>query len=197
MDEKLIYYDKRSSFWKRHFDMAMDYETYLLKSDPDKVERWRESENRLPELTDEQKSRLSGFNREMNVLIYSGVWCGDCSRQGPIIKKISDACGEKVKLRLIEREASIELQEELRIVGSLRVPMVVFLSEDFWELGRFGSRTLSVYRSKAAREISRGIDIGILSPKARERELGEWMDIFERFLIILRLSPPLRKRYGD
>lgn len=197
MDEKPVYYDKRSNFWRRHFEMASDYESYLSESYSKHVARWRESESRTPALTNEQKSRLSGLDREMNVLMYCGVWCGDCSRQGAYLKSIVDTCGDNVRLRLIDRESSEELQDELRIVGALRVPVVVFLTEDFWELGRFGERTLSVYRSKAAREIRRGDDAGILSPRARERELAEWVDIFERFLLMARLSPPLRKRHND
>ena len=194
---KPVYYDKRSSFWVKHFERASDYESYLLSSDPKHAVRWRESESRAPALTDKQRRRLSDLNREMNVLMYCGVWCGDCSRQGAYLKNIVDACGDSVHLRLIDREASEELQDELRIVGALRVPVVVFLTEDFWELGRFGERTLSVYRSKAAREFGRGDDSGILSPRARERELAEWVDIFERFLLMARLSPPLRKRHND
>ena len=194
---KPVYYDKRSSFWGKHFERASDYESYLSSSDPKHAVRWRESESRAPALTDEQRRRLSDLNREMNVLMYCGVWCGDCSRQGAYLKSIADACGDSVHLRLIDREASEELQDELRIVGALRVPVVVFLTEDFWELGRFGERTLSVYKSKAAREIGRGDDAGILSPRARERELAEWVDIFERFLLMARLSPPLRKRHND
>jgi len=197
MSDKPTYYDKRSEFWKGYWERASEYEAYLQDSDPEKVPRWRDSEGRIPELTAEQLERLQGYDRELNVLFYSGVWCGDCSRQGPMLKKIADACGDKVSVRFIERDASEELQNELRILGALRVPMVVFLSEDFWEVGRFGERTLSVYRSKAAREIGRGADAGILAPNARGRELAEWVDIFERVLIMLRLSPPLRRRHGD
>ncbi|TEU09810.1 thiol reductase thioredoxin [Candidatus Bathyarchaeota archaeon] len=197
MSGKPTYYDKRSEFWKGYWGMASEYEAYLQDSDPEKVPRWRDSEGRIPELTAEQLERLQGYDRELNVLFYCGVWCGDCSRQGPMLKKISDACGDKVSVRFIERDASEELQDELRILGALRVPVVVFLSEDFWEVGRFGERTLSVYRSKAAREIGRGADAGILAPNARERELADWVDIFERVLIMLRLSPPLRRRHRD
>ena len=191
------YYDKRSDFWKRYWDMASEYEAYLQKSDPEKVPRWRDSESRIPETTEEQRERLQGYDRELNVLVYSGIWCGDCARQGPLLKKIADACGEKVNIRFIERDASEELQDELRILGALRVPTVVFLSEDFWEVGRYVEGTLSFYRSKAAREIGRGTDSGILSPKAREKELAEWVDVFEKSLIMLRLFPLLRKRHGD
>jgi hypothetical protein len=58
-------------------------------------------------------------------------------------------------------------------VGALRVPVVIFMTEDFWELGRFGERTLSVYSFKAAREIGREADPGILYPRSWERELAD------------------------
>jgi thiol-disulfide isomerase/thioredoxin len=197
MAEKPTYYDKRAEFWKRHFDVAKTYENFIDESDQGKAARWRETAERLPQLTPEQVERLRGWDRELNVLMYGGIWCGDCARQGPMLKKLADAAGEKVHLRVIDREASAELQDELRILGALRVPLAVFLSEDFWEVGRFGDRLLTVYRAKASREIGRGQPQGVLSPKALESELAEWVDIFERMLTMVRLSPPLRKRHGD
>jgi len=197
MSDKPTYYDKRSEFWKGYWEDASDYENYLAEGSPQHQERWRDSETRIPELTTEQLGRLQGYGRELNVLMYSGIWCGDCSRQGPPLEKVAQACGDKVSLRIVDRAASEELQDELRIVGATRAPIVVFLSEDFWEIARYGERTLSVYRAKAAREIGREYDAGILSPKARDRELAEWVDIFERALIMVRLSPPLRRRHGD
>ncbi len=191
------YQDKRSEFWKSLFEQSADYEEYLAKGDQSKVPRWRDSEKRIPDLTEGQLKRIRGYDRELNVLVYTGIWCGDCSRQGPLLMKIGDAIGEKANIRFIEREVSPELMDELTIVGANRVPIVVFLSEDFWEMTRFGERTLSIYRAKAAREIGREFEAGILSPKARDRELADWVDIFERVLIMLRLSPPLRKRHGD
>ena len=74
---------------------------------------------------------------------------------------------------------------------------MVFLSEDYWEVGRFGERVVTVYRAKAARDIGRSYGGGILSPRALVDEQAEWVDIFERMLIMLRLSPPLRRRHGD
>ena len=194
------YYDKRSTFWKKYYKVAKSYEDYLedsVQANPSDVMRWNDSMSRIPDLDSDQVKRLQGFNRELNVLMYSGIWCGDCARQGPLLKKVVDSCDSNVNLRFIDRKFSHELQDELRILGALRLPMVVFLSEDFWEVERYGERTLSVYRSKAAREIGRGVDQGILVPSARKKELEEWVDIFERVLIMLRLSPQLRRRYGD
>lgn len=192
-----VYQDKKSGFWKKYWDQAQSYGEFVKAASTDERGLWNDRHNRTPELTFEQVKRLAGYNRKLNILMYAGTWCGDCSRQAPILLKMAEAAGEKVELRLIDRETSTELQDELRILGALRVPVVVFLTEDFWEIGRFGERLLSVYRSKAAREINRGVDHGVLSPKSLERELSDWLDIFERMLIMVRLSPPLRKRYND
>lgn len=197
MPEKPTYYDTRSEFWKSYWNQALSYDEYLEKSDLSYVQRWIESAKRVPELSKKQIERLQGYERKLNVLVYSGIWCGDCVRQGPLLNKLVNICGQNVDIKFIERDASEELQDELRILGALRVPMTVFLTEDYWEIQRFGERTLSVYRSKMAREIGRGIDDGILSPKSRDRELSEWVDVFERVLIMIRLSPPLRRRYKD
>jgi len=191
------YYDKRSNFWRKHFEAGVTLESFMKSGKPEEVALWKERADRTPELTREQTARLEGYNRELNILVYAGTWCGDCSRQAPMLKKIVEVAGEKVRLRFIDRESSKELQDELRLVGGLRVPVVVFLTEDFWEVGRFGERLLHVYRSKAAREIGRGVDEGVLSPHALELEMAEWVDIFERMLLMVRLSPPLRRRHGD
>ena len=37
--------------------------------------------------------------------------------------------------------------------ANARVPVVVFLSEDYFEVGRFGDRLLSAYRAKGAKEL--------------------------------------------
>lgn len=191
--------DPRAGFWKKHFDQAVDYETYLDKSDPEHAQRWRELGGKLPPLTDEQVQRLRMVDRELNVLVYSGVWCGDCVRQGPMFQAIATAAGPKVNLRLIDREASPELQQELRILGGRRVPVVVMLSEDFFEAGRFGDRLLSAYRVKADMDVGAHCSTGLIAPPGEQlaAEQADWVDVFERVLLMLRVSGHLRQKHGD
>jgi thiol-disulfide isomerase/thioredoxin len=197
--DKPKYYDIRADFWQNHWEQADDYETYLANSDADKADRWREKAGDIPAVTAEQVERLTGYGRKLHVLMYTGVWCGDCVRQGPMLKNIVDAADDTVELRCIDRDASEELKDELRILGAMRVPIVVFLTEDFMEVGRFGDRLLTVYRRKAENEVGAACAV----PYAREgdnalaAEQSEWVDIFERMLLMTRLSPPLRERHGD
>jgi len=199
MNDRPKYYDIRAEFWRHRFEAAAAYEAYLGASDPAKAARWRDMEEQLPPLPGDTSARLSGHRRRMHVLVYSGVWCGDCVRQGPMLRRIAEACGADVELRWVDRDADPELTDELRVLGAMRVPIVVFLSEDFFEVGRFGDRLLTVYRAKAARELGPACDTGLVAPPADQlaAEQAEWIDVFERMLLMLRLSPPLRERHGD
>ncbi len=192
-------HDKRSSFWRKAFESALEYESYLASSDPIKAQRWREMERILPPLSPIAAARLAGLTRQMNVLVSSGVWCGDCIRQVPMLRVIANACGGNVRLRIIDREASPELKDELRILGGARVPVAVFLSEDFFEVGRFGDRLLSFYRLKAQRETGAACPTGLIPPPSHEleAEMADWVDVFERMQLMLRTSTFLRQRYGD
>lgn len=193
------YHDNRAEFWRSCFERAKDYDAYLAESPEKHADKWHDMAAKLPALTDEQKGRVSGYNRRLNVLVSSGVWCGDCVRQVPMLKHIADAAGGDIDLRIIDRDELPDLREELRIVGAERVPMVVFLSEDFWELARVGDRSLTAYRTKAEKEVGAACALGIVAPPPDQlaAEQAEWVDHFERALLMVRLSPPLRQRHGD
>src|SRR5580704_7498671 len=186
------YSDIRMGFWKEHFGMAQDYDTYLRESKPELADKWRNMATNIPALSPSQIERLRQITgRQVNLLIYSGVWCGDCVRQGPMLKQIADATAGSIDMRLIDREASSRLMEELRILGARRVPVAVFLSEDFFEIGRVGDRLLTVYRAKAASALGPTCDTGLVPPPAEQlgAERDEWVDVFERMLWMARLSP--------
>ena len=193
------YYDLRSDFWRRHFEMALDYAVYLSTSDPDRAARWEDMEPRIPHLDEAQRRRLTGHRRRLNVLVHSAVWCGDCVRQGPMLRRIADACGPEVRIRFLDRESSPALTDELRMLGGNRVPVAVFLSEDFYELGRCGDRGLVTYRAKRERECGPACASGHVAPPEEQlaAEQEEWVCFFERMLLMLRLAPELRARYDD
>ncbi len=199
MTEKPKYYDIREGFWRKHFERAASFDRFLEEGDPAFAERWCKNMAALPGLCPEDRARLSGHNREVNVLVYCAAWCGDCARQIPMVKMIAEAVGPGAKMRLIDRDESEELKDELRILGAMRVPVVVFLTEDFHEIGRVGDRMLSAYRRKLDANAGEACDTGlVVQPvEALQEEQAEWVGFFERMLIMLRLAPPLRARHGD
>ncbi|HVB37313.1 MAG TPA: thioredoxin family protein [Vicinamibacterales bacterium] len=195
MPDTAKYFDIRSAFWRSAFDQAADYETYLAQSPAAKADRWRAQMLALPELTVDDRERLTGHDVRLNVLLVSGVWCGDCVRQGPMLRQLAAAAGHEVELRVIDRDADTAVRDELRILGAMRVPVAVFLTDQFLEVGRFGDRMLSTYRRKAVTEVGAACALPNASTPADElaAERGEWLDVVERMLLMVRLSPITRE----
>ena len=197
MDKSGKYWDPNQDFFKSKFEQGLDYKSFMSASKEHEQARWQAVYD-LVNLTDEQKKLLNGFTRKMNVLCMTGAFCGDCVRQCPIMLRIAEA-SSVIDLRFLDRDTNPDLSERLRILGGSRVPVVVFLSEDFYEFARFSDRTLSTYRKMASEQIGSACSTGIVPPPEKELAVltQEWVDIFERAQLALRLSPMLRERYND
>lgn len=191
------YNDKRSAFFKRYFAKALKYQDYLATGEQVHRQRWNEHYQAV-QLSQQQQKLIASFVRRMNILFMSGVWCGDCVRQGPIVQRIAEA-NNLIDLCFIDNKENPELAEELRINGAAKVPVAVFLSEDFFNLGRFGDRHLAIYRSKLAKELGPTCSTGLIVPDQDllQQDLQGWLDLFERYQAMLRLAPLLRRRYND
>ncbi len=186
----------RADALQHAFDSALSWNDYLATA-PDKAEGWRELHDRI-ELTSPQRELLSGFTRRMPVLMVSGIWCGDCVRQGPVLQAIAEAASS-IDLRFIDRDANEGLRDALAINDGHRVPVVLFMAEDFEPVSALGDRTLGYYRHLAAKKLGGGCPM----PGAPTGDdlivdlLHDWMNEFERVHLLLRLSGRLRTAHGD
>lgn len=189
--------DLRSEFYRACFSEALAFPDYLKTANETQRKRW-DAFYELAQPGDSQLKLVSTFTRKMHILILSGIWCGDCMRQLPFIHKLYSA-NSLIDLKFIDNQKIPELRDSLKIQGGARVPVVLFLSEDFYEVARFGDRTLAAYRNKANRELGPACEAGVVLPTSEEllEDNSEWMDQIERAQLILRLSPMLRERYGD
>ncbi|MCC7491496.1 MAG: thioredoxin family protein [Fimbriimonadaceae bacterium] len=197
MADAAAYHDVNRDLFRRQWEQARPYDAYLATGDAVHRTRWEQALERT-QLTAAQQQLLGSFTRRLHLLVLSGIWCGDCVRQGPIFRRL-EAAVPHLELRLADRDEQPELTELLRINGAKKVPVAVYLSEDFYEVGRFGDRPLSVYRAKAARELGAACETGIVppSPEALAVEIQEWVDLTEWMHLILRTAPLLRARYQD
>ena len=175
---------------------GVPYDDYV-RSSPQHEAAWRAVEARV-KLLDAQRALMGGFTRRINVICLSGMWCGDCSAQGPMLNAIAGA-STMVDLRWLDRDEHKDLSDEVRICGGLRVPTVIFANEDFEFLSLLGDRTLSRYRAIAARAL--GANCPLPGARGADDELAatlqDWVDEFERAHLIARLSPRLRGKHGD
>jgi thiol-disulfide isomerase/thioredoxin len=184
--------------WSAAFADALPYAAFLDKyANPNQRARWDAMHGRV-RLDEAQTQLLQGFVRKMSVLILNGAWCGDCINQVPIFDHFARAT-PAIDLRLLDRDARREVREALAINGGHRVPVAVFLSEDWREVARYGERTLSRYRELAAQQLGPACPTGLVAPSddATRLVIKEWLAEFERAQLLLRLSPRLRELHGD
>jgi thiol-disulfide isomerase/thioredoxin len=183
---------------KEKFDTALDYDAYLKTGTDEQRKRWGTVEP-LVHLTDAQRTLLGGFVREMQVLCISGIWCGDCVQQVPLLHAIAQANPARIHLKIVDRDVHKDLSERFQINKGLRVPTVLFMAEDFEFCGIYGDRTISRYRAIASRQLGPACPVGIAPPDKDEMAatLQDWVNEFERVQLMLRLSARLRQKHGD
>jgi thiol-disulfide isomerase/thioredoxin len=180
------------------FSFALGYGQYLTAGTEEQQRRWTQVYD-IAHLNPAQQLLIACFEREMKVLVHSGIWCGDCVEQCPLIQRIAEANPGKIDLRFLEREMKTELSEELRINGGSRVPVVRFYSEDGLWCATAGDRTLNRYRALALKRLGPSCPTGILPPEKGEVEatLADWLNEVERVQLMLRLTPRLREKHKD
>eukprot|EP00913_Durusdinium_trenchii_P006332 g5944.t1 len=99
------------------------------------------------------RALIASFQRDVNALVVSGVWCGDCVQQVPFLAHIERANPQRVRVRYLDRDANTDLAERVMICAGLRVPAVILMNEDFDFLALVCDRTLSRYRAMAQRNL--------------------------------------------
>lgn len=180
------------------FGAGLGYEAYVATGTEQQRATWAAAHASVA-LTDAQRLLIQGFTRHFRVLVSSGVWCGDCVQQCPMLDHIAAANPAVIGLRFIDRDRHPEVSEPLKICGGLRVPTVVFLNEDFEFVAVLGDRTLARYRFMASQQLGPSCPLpgAALPENVRAATLQDWVDEVERAHLVVRLSPKLRERHGD
>src|SRR5437588_3100809 len=187
------------------FQLRSSYNDFLSRyATDDQKKRWWQVHEQI-KLTASHRELLISFRREMNVLCLAGAWCGDCINQCPAFDHFAAAApphpspsppggeggvrGPVIHLRFLDRDDHADVQRELQINGGNRVPVVVFLSEDGYEVARYGDRTLSAYREMVEQQVGAACATGVAKPgePLLSRVTKDWLEQFERVEWILRL----------
>ncbi len=186
----------RAAYLKSKYEAGLGWEEYLA-TDTAKAVNWRKVYDQV-DLTPSQQRLVGGFTRNVKALCVSGIWCGDCVQQVPLFQRIAEA-GPVVDLRYVDRDEHLDLAEQIKINAGLRVPMVIFMAEDFEPVAIAGDRSLTRYRAMAAKSLVAACPLpGAPVPDDQlQATLQDWLDEFERVHLLLRLSGRLRQKHGD
>ena len=186
-----------ATYLAQKFALAMPYAQYVRTGNEEQQRRWQQFHDRVA-LTGAQRAFIGTFTREMKVLVVSGIWCGDCVEQCPLLQRIAEA-NPRIDLRFVDRDQQKDLSDQVKICGGSRVPVALFMAEDHEFCGITGDRTLQRYRAIVARQFGASCPTGLV-PAGQEEvslTLQDWLDDFERIALMLRLSPRLRQKHGD
>ena len=167
----------KTAYLKTKHEAGLSWDAYLA-TDPEKAANWTKFHDQVT-LTDEQRRLVEGFSRTMRVLCVSGIWCGDCVQQGPLLQRIAEVNG-CIDLRWVDRDEHADLAEQVKINAGLRVP-------------------LTRYRAMAANQLAAACPLpgAPVPPDQVQDTLQDWLDEFERVQLLLRLSGRLRQMHGD
>lgn len=187
-----------AEYLRSKFEAGLSYDDYIQTGKPDQQEAWTTIYNQI-ELTAPQKKLLAGFGREMRLICVSGIWCGDCVQQGPLLQRIAEGAPEKIRLVWLDRDEHKDLAEQLKINAGMRVPVVLFLAEDDELVSVYGDRTITRYRAIAERQLGAACPMPGAPVPTEElaATLQDWLDEFERVQLLLRLSARLRQKHED
>ena len=57
---------------------------------------------------------MADWTRKVNILVLSGLWCGDCVAQCPLLAIIADNRPDLVSLRFLDRDKHADLAEQVK-----------------------------------------------------------------------------------
>jgi len=185
-----------AAFLARKFEGGLTYDDYLA-TDPEKAAPWRAIHEQVA-LNASQRELLGRFTRSVKILALSGIWCGDCVQQGPLVQIIAQAT-PVIEVRWLDRDEHADLSDAVMINAGRRVPMFIFMAEDHEPVSIIGDRTVSRYRAMAARSLGPSCPVpgAPISDDELAATLQDYLDEVERVHLLLRLSGRLRTKHGD
>ncbi|MEQ9095933.1 hypothetical protein AY599_24800 [Leptolyngbya valderiana BDU 20041] len=187
-----------TEYLRTKFDQGLSYDDYVATGSENHRRAWTDFRGRV-QPTAEHRSLFDGFKRTMHVLGVSGTWCGDCVQQVPMLDAIAGLRPDLIHLRLLDRDEHMDLARRLVINDGNRVPVVLFLNEEFDFVSMYGDRTLTRYRAIADRQL--GASCPLPGAPVPEDEIAatlqDWIDETERAQLVCRLSTKLRSKHRD
>ncbi|NDC43449.1 MAG: thioredoxin family protein [Chitinophagia bacterium] len=96
--------------------------------------------NKTVVLHDEMLAAIAAVPRHLNWLVITENWCGDAGQLLPVMNAVTEASGGKISLRLVYRDAHLELIDHHLTNGSRSIPRLLQLDDQFNLLATWGPR---------------------------------------------------------
>lgn len=124
---------------------AQDPETYLSEISEKYKGKWEKKINQV-EFNQGQIDFLESNQLLINIVIFSAEWCPDCQASVPVPIKMAEH-SDYINVKIIDKDKhGEEVLEDYKTNGGKRVPLILFLNEDYQELSRWIERSTFGYK---------------------------------------------------
>jgi len=137
------------------FEAGMTYAQYKAQMTRN-GEQFEQNEKDL-QLSSDDAQAFSNLAHRLNVLVLAEDWCGDVIANLPIIGRVAEASQGKLNLRILLRDqqpGEQVMNEHLNKGQYKSIPTVIFLDEQFNELGTWVERPASVTRVREEKRLA-------------------------------------------
>lgn len=143
------------------------------------------------EIPDDALARIREIPGRRLVLVLAEPWCGDAASLVPILARLADAVPDKIELRLLRRDANLDIMDRHLTRGGRAIPVAIVYDEDVQELGWWGPRPApaqALFRERmrdlrGGRLTDKGVDV--YRPLLRWYREDRGRHTIDEFLIIL------------
>jgi hypothetical protein len=102
--------------------------------------------------------KIKSLKRAVYVIAIIEDWCGDVRRNAPALAKLCALNPEKVQLRCVDKETKPDLMVRYLTNAAEAIPVFVFFSDTFVEVGNWGPRPYECKRIMARGKAAGRID---------------------------------------
>src|SRR5215471_19756138 len=136
---------------RARFESGMTYQAY--KDQMTRNREQLEQNERDAEVTEEDLRAFKSLPRAVNVMALAEDWCGDVIANLPILGRIANESGTlNVRIHLRDQEPGSQIMDQYLNRGQFKsIPTLVFLDEDFNDLGVWIERPESVTKLREER----------------------------------------------
>ena len=130
---------------REQFESGMTYDAY--KGQMTRNREQLEQNERDLQLTAEDVQAFQSLPQPLNVLALAEDWCGDVIANLPVLGKLAEASSGKLNVRILlrDQEPGSQVMDEHLNKGQFKsIPTLVFLDEQFNEVGLWAERPESV-----------------------------------------------------
>lgn len=135
------------------WDRALAYEQFVRESQ-EHCDLWT-GVYRAARTPDWAIRRAAALGRGFRLVAIAEDWCGDASSTVPVVARWADSVAN-VEVRILRRDENPELMDAYLTSGSRSIPIVIVLTREMEEVGRWGPRPSALQALVMEQRTSRG-----------------------------------------